>query len=106
MLDEHHDIARGGDGGDDRQDHRDPQGHVDTVNNVDMRDYIKYPNSKVIADPTVTVQDDQEARRSTSFSLLNQTETQLGEQARGRDRAHLSRSCRMRQRRQLDHPDL
>jgi hypothetical protein len=49
----------------------------DWVNNVDERDYVKYPNSKVIADPTVMVQDDQEARVATTFRLLQQTETEI-----------------------------
>ena len=51
---------------------------VDTVNNDDSRDYVKYPGSTVTADPTVTVHDDQESRRSTTFRVLNQTETELG----------------------------
>jgi len=49
----------------------------DWVNNVDVRGYMKYPNSTVIADPTVTVHDDQESRVGTTFRLLQQTETKL-----------------------------
>ena len=49
----------------------------DWVNNVDERDYAKYFGSNVIADPTVMVQDDQEARAATTFRLLQQTETQF-----------------------------
>jgi hypothetical protein len=52
---------------------------VDAVNNDDSRDYVKYPNSNVIADPTVTVTDDEETRKSTSFKLINQTESKLNE---------------------------
>jgi hypothetical protein len=53
---------------------------VDAVNNDDGRDYIKYPGSKVLADPAVTVQDDLETRRTTSFSVVNETETQFNDQ--------------------------
>jgi hypothetical protein len=53
---------------------------IDTVNNADGREYVKYPNSAVIADPAVTVQDDLETIRSTSFRLLNQTETKFSDQ--------------------------
>ncbi len=53
---------------------------IDAVDNIDARDYVKYPGSNVTADPAVTVQDDQESRRSTSFRLLNQTETRLSDQ--------------------------
>jgi hypothetical protein len=52
---------------------------IDAVNNLDSRDYVKYPDSTVVADPAVTVQDDQEARRSTSFRLVNETETRLND---------------------------
>ncbi len=52
---------------------------VDLINNNDGRDYVKYPNSRVIADPTVVVQDDQEATKTTSFRLVNQTETKLSD---------------------------
>jgi len=44
------------------------------VNNNDSRSYVKYPGSTVIVDPPVTVLDDQELIRSTSFRLLNQTD--------------------------------
>jgi len=52
---------------------------IDTVNNADGREYVKYPNSAVIADPAVTVQDDMETIRSTSFRLINQTETRFND---------------------------
>jgi len=75
LLDEHHDIVQGA--------MTDKVGatteiltaSINTVNNNDSRDYVRYPNSTVIADPTVTVQDDQELTRSTSFQVINQTET-------------------------------
>ncbi|HXQ81015.1 MAG TPA: hypothetical protein VN775_06875, partial [Opitutaceae bacterium] len=51
----------------------------DWVNNSDARNYIKYPNSNVIADPTVMVHDDQESRKSTTFQVLNQTETKFSD---------------------------
>jgi hypothetical protein len=44
------------------------------VNNNDSRSYVKYPGSKVIADPTVTVLDDQQTITSNNFRLLNQTD--------------------------------
>jgi len=53
---------------------------VDTVNNNDSRSYVKYPNSNVIADPTVVVQDDDETRKTNSFRLINLTETKFNEQ--------------------------
>jgi hypothetical protein len=53
---------------------------VDTVRNIDSRDVVKYPGSTVIADPAVTVQDDLESRKSTSYRLLNETETEVNEQ--------------------------
>jgi len=46
----------------------------DWVNNNDSRGYVKYPNSSVIADPTVTVLDDQQLIKSNTFRLLNQTD--------------------------------
>ena len=52
---------------------------VDTVNNADGRAYVKYPDSHVVADPTVIVQDDEETRRTTSFRLLDTTETKLND---------------------------
>ena len=52
----------------------------DWVDNVDSRDYIKYPNSRgVIADPTVEVTDDLESRQSRSMRLLDQTETVIND---------------------------
>ncbi len=51
----------------------------DWVNNDDWRSYVKYPNSNVIADPTVTVHDDEETRDSRSFRILNQTETKFND---------------------------
>jgi len=51
----------------------------DWVNNDDQRNYVKYPNSNVIVDPTVIVHDDQESRKATSFRILNQTETKFNE---------------------------
>jgi hypothetical protein len=52
----------------------------DWVNNVDSRDYIKYPNSLgVLADPTVEVTDDLESRISNSLRLLDQTETTIND---------------------------
>jgi hypothetical protein len=51
----------------------------DWVNNADERDYVKYPNSTVIADPTVMVQDDQELLNATTFRLLSQTETKIND---------------------------
>jgi hypothetical protein len=52
----------------------------DWVNNVDSRDYIKYPNSLgVLADPTVEVTDDMESRLSRSVRLLDQTETTIND---------------------------
>jgi hypothetical protein len=53
---------------------------VDAVNNLDSRDFMKYPGSTVTADPQVQVTDDQEALRSTNFRLTNTTETKLNEQ--------------------------
>ena len=44
------------------------------VNNNDSRSYVKYPKSTVLADPTVTVLDDQQLIQSTSFRLLDQTD--------------------------------
>jgi len=52
----------------------------DWANNDDFRSYMKYPNPRgVIADPTVTVYDDQESYNSRSFRILNQTETKFNE---------------------------
>ncbi len=51
----------------------------DWADNQDGRSYVKYPGSTVIVDPTVTVLDDQEFYKSTSFKLLNQTVTKFNE---------------------------
>ena len=40
---------------------------LDWVNNNDWRSYVKYPGSTVIADPAVTVLDDQETIKSTDL---------------------------------------
>ena len=77
LLDEHHKIIEAGVTANLGSTTETFKATIDTVNNMDSRDYIKYPNSTVIADPTVTVQDDQESRRSTSFRILNQTETKV-----------------------------
>jgi len=37
------------------------------INNDDWRSYVKYPGSKVIVDPTVTVLDDEQTIKSTDF---------------------------------------
>ena len=50
---------------------------LDWVNNLDTRYYQKYPNSTVIADPSVMVLDDQEGVQAKSFHVLNQTETKF-----------------------------
>ena len=47
---------------------------LDWVKNDDWRTYVKYPNSNVIADPTVTVLDDERTIKSDSFRLLSQTD--------------------------------
>ena len=52
---------------------------VDVVDNDDGRSYVKYPNSNVIADPTVLVHDDEELRRSTSIRVTNLTETKFND---------------------------
>lgn len=52
---------------------------ADWVDNNDTRDYVKYPGSTVIADPSVTVDDDQESRKATTLKVLNQTETKFGD---------------------------
>jgi len=51
----------------------------DWVNNDDGRTYVKYPGSTVIADPTVTVLDDQELYKADTIRVLNQTETKFNE---------------------------
>jgi len=77
LLDEHHKIVEAGVTANKGSTTETFKATIDTVNNIDGRDYIRYPNSTVIADPSVTVQDDQESRRTTSFRLLNQTETKV-----------------------------
>jgi hypothetical protein len=52
---------------------------LDWVNNSDGRNYVKYPGSTVLADPTVTVQDDHETIQSRSFRVINQTETDFND---------------------------
>jgi hypothetical protein len=50
------------------------------VNNDDGRSYVKFPpSSNVLADPTVTVTDDQELTRRTSFRALDETEVKFSE---------------------------
>ena len=51
----------------------------DWANNQDGRSYVKYPGSTVIVDPAVTVLDDQEVYKSTSFKLLDQIETKFND---------------------------
>jgi len=77
-LNEHHDILEGAVTDTFGKTTETLKATIDTVNNLDSRDYIKYPNSNVIADPTVQLtQDDQEAIRSTSFRLLDQVSTEI-----------------------------
>ena len=52
----------------------------ESINNNDGRGYVKYPASTVIADPTVTVQDDQEVNKYDSFRVVNETETKFTDQ--------------------------
>lgn len=78
-LDEHHDILEGSMVATIGKTTETLKATLDWVNNVDTRNYLKFPNSTVIADPTVRVSDDQEARRATTFRLLEQTETPIGE---------------------------
>jgi hypothetical protein len=52
---------------------------VDEINNADGRGYVKYPGSTVIADPTVTVQDDYETIKSTAFHVVNTTDTKISD---------------------------
>ncbi len=79
ILDEHHRVLEGGVVAKVGRTTETFKVTYDWVNNVDSRDYVKYPNSAVIADPTVEVQDDLESRLSTSFRLLDQTETEINE---------------------------
>jgi hypothetical protein len=50
------------------------------VNNNNQRSYVKYPNSNVIADPTVVVTDDQEAKVANVFHITNLTETKINDE--------------------------
>ncbi len=79
QLNEHHDVLEAGMVAKVGKTTETLKATIDTVNNDDGRAYVKYPDSAVIADPTVVVQDDQESRRTTSFRLLNQTETKLND---------------------------
>ena len=79
MLDEHHNIVEAGMTAAFGSTTENLKATIDTVNNNDARDYVKYPNSTVIANPTVIVQDDQQLRRSTSFRVVNETETKVNE---------------------------
>lgn len=79
MLDEHHNIIDAGMVANIGKTEETLKLTYDQVNNSDERDYMKFPGSNVIADPTVTVQDDQEMRKSDSFRFLNKTETKLSE---------------------------
>lgn len=79
LLDEHHNIFDAGMVANIGDTTETLKLTVDDVNNDDARDYVKYPNSNVIADPTVTVTDDEEARKSTSFRIMNLTESKLNE---------------------------
>jgi hypothetical protein len=51
----------------------------DWVSNVDTRYYTRYPNSIVTVDPAENVLDNQEAVKSKTFRVLNQTETQFND---------------------------
>jgi hypothetical protein len=76
-LNEHHNIVEGT--------FRDTVGDttetfkatLDWVNNDDVRNYVKYPHSTVIADPQVNVVDDEETVQSRTFRLINQTESTI-----------------------------
>jgi hypothetical protein len=78
-LDEHHKILEAGMTATIGSTTETLKATFDWVNNVDERDYVKFPNSTVIADPTVAVLDDQESRVADTFRLLQQTETKLTE---------------------------
>jgi hypothetical protein len=80
LLDEHHDSIEGSMVATLGKTTETLKATIDTVRNIDSRDYVKYPGSTVIADPAVTVTDDQESRRSTNFRLLNETETEINGQ--------------------------
>ncbi|MFI5356121.1 MAG: hypothetical protein ACHQ4G_02175 [Opitutales bacterium] len=45
----------------------------DWVNNDDYRSYVKYPGSTVLANPTVTVLDDEQVYKANTFRILSQT---------------------------------
>jgi hypothetical protein len=79
-MDEHHNILEGGMTATVGKTTEILKATLDTVNNSDGRAYVKYPDSTVIADPTVVVQDDDETRKATSFRILSQTETKLSDQ--------------------------
>ncbi len=79
MLDEHHRILEAGVTAKSGRITETLKATFDWVDNADSRDYVKYPNSQVIADPTVEVQDDLETRLSTTFRLLDQTEMQVND---------------------------
>jgi len=79
-LDEHHDTFEAGVAATIGKTTADFKASVETVNNLDGRGYVRYPNSIVTANPTVTVQDDLESRKSTNVRLVNQTNTQLTDQ--------------------------
>ncbi len=78
-LDEHHNIVDGSMVATVGKTTETLKATVDWVNNFDTRNYIKFPKSTVIVDPTVMVSDDQEGRSTTSYQLLNQTETKFSE---------------------------
>ena len=79
LLNEHHDILEGSMTATIGKTTETFRVTEDWVNNSDARNYIKYPNSNVIADPTVMVHDDEESRKSRCVSVLNQTETKFGD---------------------------
>lgn len=79
QLDEHHDILEAGMTATVGRTTETAKLTSDWVDNNDARNYLKYPNSNVTADPTVTVHDDQESRKGTTFKVLNQTETKLSD---------------------------
>ena len=79
MLDEHHDILEAGMTATIGKTTETFKAAVDWVDNDDARNYIKFPNSAVTADPTVVVHDDQESRKTTTFRVLNQTETKIND---------------------------
>jgi len=52
---------------------------IDWVNNLDTRNYLRYPGSTVIADTPTIITDDQESVDSKSFRIINQVETPFNE---------------------------